>query len=247
VALSPYGAGATRVGRVGYGTRYVSPATLRTNAAVVRGGYYGGAFTRGWYRGYPGAWWPARWRVANYWTAPTWLAVGGFIGITAAPIVYDYGSAVVIENNNVYVNGEQTVTAPQYAQQAIDFADAGREAEPAGEDEWQPLGVFGLVQGDERLSQNIFQLAVNKKGVVRGNYYDAVADNNLPVYGSVDKKSQRVAWSVGKKKTVVFEAGLNNLTQDQTTVLVHYGKDETRQLALVRLEEPKEESKEVPN
>ena len=47
-----------------------------------------------------------------------------------------------------------------------------------------------------------------------------VADNNLPVYGSVDPQSQRAAWSIGKRKDVVFETGLNNLTQEQTSLLV---------------------------
>jgi hypothetical protein len=58
------------------------------------------------------------------------------------------------------------------------------------------------------------------------------------VYGSIDPKTQRVAWSAGDKKTVVFETGLNNLTQDQTTVLVHFGNDQTEQMMLVRLNEP---------
>jgi hypothetical protein len=43
---------------------------------------------------------------------------------------------------------------------------------------------------------------------------------------------QDVAWSIGDKKTTVFEAGLNNLTQEQTTLLVHYGKERTRQMIL---------------
>lgn len=58
------------------------------------------------------------------------------------------------------------------------------------------------------------------------------------VYGSVEPKTQRVAWSIGEKKDIVFEAGLSNLTQDQTTILAHYGKERTRQMTLVRLEEP---------
>jgi hypothetical protein len=102
----------------------------------------------------------------------------------------------------------------------------------------QPLGVFGLIQEDEKTAQRIFQLAVNKDGVVRGNYYDAVADNTLPVVGSVDKKSQRVAWSIGEKMDIVFETGLSNFTKDDSTVLVHYGKESTQQMILVRLEEP---------
>jgi hypothetical protein len=68
-----------------------------------------------------------------------------------------------------------------------------------------------------------------------------VGDNTLPVYGSVDPKSQRAAWSIGEKKNIVSEAGLQNLTQDQAPVLVHYGTDRTQQRALVRLEQPPDE------
>ena len=71
-------------------------------------------------------------------------------------------------------------------------------------------------------------VGVNKAGVLRGNYLDAVADNILPVYGSVDKKTQRVAWSIGQKKDIVFEAGLNNLTQEQTILLVRLEEPQKR-------------------
>jgi hypothetical protein len=47
------------------------------------------------------------------------------------------------------------------------------------------------------------------------------------VYGSVDKKTQRAAWTVGDRKEPVFEAGMANLTKSETTVLVHLGKDRT--------------------
>jgi hypothetical protein len=60
----------------------------------------------------------------------------------------------------------------------------------------------------------------------------------LPVYGQVDKKTQRAAWTVGDRKDVVYEAGAANLTQDQTTMLVHFGKDRTQQWTLVRLQQP---------
>ena len=145
---------------------------------------------------------------------------------------------MIIENNYVFVDGNQVATAPQYAEQATQFADVGRK-EPAKDDPWQSLGVFGMIQPDEKIAQRIFQLAVNKAGVIRGNYYDAVGDTTTPVYGSVDPKTQRACWSIGEKKTVVFETGLNNLTQDQSTLLVHYGIERTDQMILVRLEEPK--------
>ena len=78
---------------------------------------------------------------------------------------------------------------------------------------------------------------------MRGNYYDALADTTLPVYGSVNAKTQKVAWSIGDKKRIVYEAGLNNLTRDETTVLVHYGKERTQQMVLLRLEQGKDAKK----
>lgn len=254
VAVGPYGgvSGGVRVGAagavggvgvgVGHATHYVSPAAMRTQASYVRTGFYRPYFTTGWYRGHPGAWVAPNWRFTNFWVAPAWGSLSLYCGITAPPISYDYGSNVVIQNNTVYVNGEQTVSAEDYAAQAATVADVGRAAMPADDDVWQSLGVFGMIQGEEKMAQHIFQLAVNKASVIRGNYYNAIADTNSPVYGSVDPKTQRAAWSIGEKKDIVFEAGLNNLTQQQTPVLVHYGKDRTEQMVLVRLEQPKDDA-----
>jgi hypothetical protein len=98
------------------------------------------------------------------------------------------------------------------------------------------------VQGEEKTSNNLFQLAVNQAGVLRGNYYDALMDNTSPVYGSVDKQSQRAAWYIGDKKTTVFETGIYNLTKDQTPLLVHFGQDRTQQWLLVRMQQPNTQS-----
>jgi hypothetical protein len=38
----------------------------------------------------------------------------------------------------------------------------------------------------------------------------------------------------------VYEAGIANLTKDETTMLVHFSKDKSRQMTLVRIEAPKE-------
>jgi hypothetical protein len=242
IAIGPGGvyAGGTRV--VGHTTGYISPGVMRTSAFAVRTGGYYPYFNRAWYAGHTAAWFAPRW-VAGYnlWVPPAWNSLVTFIGIpTAVPVSYDYGSTVVINDNSVYVNGDAAGTPEEYATRATTIADAGRAAKPAETDEWQPLGVFGMIQPDDKVAQRIFQLAVNKDGVVRGNYYDAVADSNTPVYGSVDKKSQRVAWSIGEKKDIVFETGLPNLTKDESTVLIHYGKDRTEQQMLVRIEEPKD-------
>ena len=52
------------------------------------------------------------------------------------------------------------------------------------------------------------QLAINEKGILRGNYTDEITDNTLPVHGAVDKETQPAAWTVGGNKQTVMEAGL---------------------------------------
>ena len=60
----------------------------------------------------------------------------------------------------------------------------------------------------------------------------------VPLSGSVDKKKQRTAWKVDGSKAPVYEAGISNLTQAQTTMMVHYSKDRSVQMALIRVEDP---------
>jgi hypothetical protein len=104
------------------------------------------------------------------------IVTGSAASLTGAPY---YTDPAVIDNNNMHVNGDQTATAEEYAGQAAEFADRGRSAKPAENEEFQPLGVFGLIQGDEQMANHILQLAANKEGVICGNYYDAVSDNTL--------------------------------------------------------------------
>jgi hypothetical protein len=76
--------------------------------------------------------------------------------------------------------------------------------------------------------------------VLRGTYYDAVSDTTQNVTGQVDKKTQRAAWTIGDKKTPVYEAGLSNLLQRQTTILMHRDGGQVEQMLLVRVDDPKQ-------
>ncbi len=125
-------------------------------------------------------------------------------------------------------------------EQATVIADMGLQAKPSEKEDWVSLGVFGMVKGEETEANQIFQLAINKDGILRGNYYDALSDSTLPVHGAVDKKTERAAWTVGDRKETVYETGVGNLTKDETTMLVHFGKDRTQQWTLIRLEQPEE-------
>jgi hypothetical protein len=224
-----------------HSTAYWSTGYMGTRAGYVRGGFgYYGCFHPGWYAAHPGCWVAAGWAAGAAWAIPTYASIAGYCGLNvAAAPDYDYGSTVVVQNNNVYMNGNDVETADQFAQQATDIATQGINANPPASDEWKPLGVFALVQGDEKTSNNIFQLAVNKNGIIRGNYYDGLTDATTPVYGSVDKRTQRAAWTIGKSTDRVFDAGLYNLAQSECPCLLHLGTQTTKQLLLVRMEQPK--------
>jgi hypothetical protein len=205
----------------------------------VRGGFaHYNCFRPAWFTAHPGAWRAAAWTTAAFWTAASWATVSRTCGYVGEPYLYEYGTNVVYQGDQVYYDGEPVATAAEYAQQATNIATRGQRAEAPKDAEWTPLGVFGLVQGDEKAANNVFQLAINKDGILRGNYYNALTDTTLPVYGAVNKKTQRAAWTVGDQKDTVYETGVGNLTQPETQVLVHFGKDRTQQWTLVRLEAP---------
>ena len=153
---------------------------------------------------------------------------------------YDYGSNVTYQNNNVYVNGYDAGTSQQYYDSAEKLASAGAEAKASPEGDWLPLGVFAFTKPDQTSSDVSIQLAVNKQGVIRGNYTDNKTDKTQVIQGSVDKKTQRVAFTIGGDKTEVLEVGLYNLTKEEAPVLVHFGADRTEQMLLVRLKKPSE-------
>jgi hypothetical protein len=245
VAAGPYGAAryGARGAAVGHRTGYVAAGVRQGQAVAVRRGFgYYNAFRPAWFARHPVAWRAGAWTTAGaFWTGATWGAVSSVGGYTEEPYSYDYGTNIVYEGDQVYYDGEPVATAAEYNEQAVAIAAVGKKAEPAADAEWTSLGVFGVVQGEETNATNVFQLAINKDGVLRGNYYNALTDETQPVFGSVQKRTQRAAWTVGDRKEPVFEAGIGDLTQPETGVLVHFGADRTEQWSLVRLEEPKEQ------
>ncbi len=249
VAVGPGGVavGGSRAvaGRGAYGTFYASRGALATTGGAVRRNFaYYNTFTPRWYASHPGLWFAAGWTAGRIWAAPAWSSVSSFCSYPSEPTYYDYGETVVYSNDTVVINGETEIPAAEYSQQATDLAAAGAAAkvEPKADD-FQPLGVFAMVGEGEEKSTNLFQIAVSKDGVIRGNYYNALTDTAEPIYGSVDKKTQRAAWTVADRKFPVYEAGIANLTRAETTVLVHFSKDKSQQFTLVRIEQPEEAAK----
>ncbi|MFM7076616.1 MAG: hypothetical protein ACKO3G_11200, partial [Planctomycetaceae bacterium] len=227
-------------GAAGRGIRPYSINALNNRGNIVRnnfyaGGWYGG---RGWYGNHFNAWWPGAWwggfgvglgvGMLAGWGGFGW---GGGIGYAPlcswggygqAPVAYNYGSTICYQDDGVYVQGERVASADEYAQQASQLAaQGGADTKIAADDQWRPLGIFALVREEESSPSTFVSLAIDQAGILRGTYYDAVSDTQQNITGKVDKQTQRAAWTIGDKKTPVYETGLVNLTQQQTTVLVH--------------------------
>ncbi|WP_437230686.1 hypothetical protein SH661x_002093 [Planctomicrobium sp. SH661] len=201
----------------------------------------------------------------NYWwRGAGWGAVGGFMLGAAfdTPIYYSYGTGgnVVYQNDSVYVNGQDMGSSDAYYQSVAnlatvpqdeipqnssgtDNADANSGNAQGSGDDWLPLGTFSLsTSKEDKNPVRTIQLAVNKDGVISGTMYNSSTNQSWPVQGRVDKKTQQVAFTIGKQAGVVLETGIYNLTQPQTEVLVHYGSKQTQTDLLVRLDPPKDSS-----
>jgi len=229
-----------------------TPAQLATQGDMVRGAYGDrNAFNSGWWGAHPNAWRYAGYGNYGAWGATGWPAIAGWWGmpVDAVPVPYDYGNNITYQNDTVYYGTQPMETSVAYYQQAQSLAQSApvpsapsAKKNPPSDKDWKPLGVFSLVQGEQSNTNIMFQIAVNKKGAIKGNYYNALTNETKPISGAVDKKSMRVAWIIEGNKNVVYDSGLSNLLKEQSPVLVHLGKDKTQQWTLVRLQQPKKET-----
>jgi hypothetical protein len=222
-------------------------------------GYYG----YGW--GFPGVWYVPGWSTAAAWSFAGVASLGAFLGMADLASGGGGGgsstSNVTYNNNNVYVNGQPVGTSEQYYTQAQQLAQSGIDnyVQPAPDysdsssqvqdpdaptdsggaaANWQPLGVFALATPGQSSSNEMLQLAINKDGIIRGNYYNQLTNERSEVYGSLNKKTGRVSWTIGTNTATVFDAGIKDLTENDSSVLVHYSPTNTARMTLVRLQAP---------
>ncbi len=169
----------------------------------------------------------------------TWVSFGW-----TDPCYWDYGPGEYIYCNNgvVYVNGAWFEPAPVFYQRTLVLAQQAPvwTSVQAAQVEWLPLGVFAIAR-DGVADQNVLvQLAVTRDGVIGGNIFNQLTGESFPIQGTVDKQSQRAAWtytdSTGAQ--IVMESSIFNLTQPAATGLIHYGPDNIQVMELVRLEDP---------
>lgn len=181
-----------------------------------------------------------------WWWAPvTWGAITNFFYATSPPppVYIDYGTTVVYEEDTVYVNNKP-VPAEEYTEPVVELATtveqppAPMPAEEGKPQEWMPLGVFALAQEKQGDPVMFFQISVSRDGKISGGYESTLTGDKKPIAGQVDMKTQNVAWRIGENKTTVLTSTLANLTQDVSTVAVHFGENKVQNWLLVRMPEP---------
>ncbi len=210
-------------------------AWTAVNGSYTHWGYFG----PGYVNTYPNCWWPGKWAVAaTAWSIVAYNVAAPYCGCSESGTYYDYGDNVTYDNGNVYYGDEAVATEEQYYEEAGQIAAAG---EQSSDEEWLPLGVFAVIASpDQSQTEQVLQLALNQDGAIRGNFHDTTKDQVTPVYGSVNKETQRVALKLEGNDQLIVETGLYNLTNDECPILVHYGPDKQEQLVLIRLHQPEE-------
>jgi len=202
------------------------PAPLPTGAAGAAAGAPSTAFTPAWYARHPEAWRPAGsppdwWRIADPARVTNWLT---------QPVVRAGGAA----------DASQVATAAGGQPDAdglrsVLVLQAGHGPEAGGSD-WLPLGVFAVVPPGGGSAHNYQQLAVDRSGAIRGNFFDAVSDTVLPIAGSIDRSTLRAAWTVGANGSR-FDAAVAAFAAPPRTVTVTSG-DGSRGLELAPIDGP---------
>jgi hypothetical protein len=184
-----------------------------------------------------------RWQfnpASNWWKGATWGGVTGWVTGYSQPMSYSYGDNIYYEGDNVYYGDNVYATSTEYVQQAEQIAASAPPVDDA-ELEWLSLGVFALTQDGQSSGAEptmFLQLAISKEGIIGGTYQHTPTDNVQSVEGMADKKSQRVAVTVGGKSRPLIETGLANLAEDTAPCLMHFADGQTQQWLLVRLDDP---------
>jgi hypothetical protein len=202
-----------------------TPAATPTAAESV-------AFTADWYAKHPEAWRPAKspadwWKTADVATITAWLGQP----VTAAGTAADSGNAVAPAGGaDAGADGLQSVLVlPAGHQNAVGPADA----------DWLPLGVFAVVPpGTQESDQphNYQQLAVDRQGAIKGNFFDTISGTIQPITGTVDRTALVASWAVGANGSR-FTAPMRAFAGQPRTVSMSSG-GQPRDLQLMPVQRP---------
>ena len=150
------------------------------------------AFTPDWYSKHPEAWRPAK-LPADWWKTADVAKITGWLGqpVTAAGTTAGNGGVATAGGVDASADGLRSVLVlPAGHQNAVGPADS----------DWLPLGVFAVVPPgtqDAAQAHNYQQLAVDRQGTIKGNFFDAISGTVQPITGTVDRTALTASWTVG--------------------------------------------------
>lgn len=208
----------------------VDPATAKSRAESVRSSLEGRTqpFTPGWYAEHPNAW---------QYTHPyaEWWAVAGVVGLSnwLGYPVYAGGSTTATTSSATTTTATGTTTAAVESSASA----ASEAAAPPADLEWLPLGVFATAPKGAAQAHVYQQLAVSKKGELKGNYYDAISNTVQPVSGAIDRETRKATWTVGKSGGASFETTLDGLVKTPSSVTMKSGGS-VQEWELVQVQKP---------
>ena len=187
------------------------------------------------------------------WVWTDWGGLAAWLAISRQPIIYrnyyypteyystEYYTTTPPSENSLsedLVENEPADSAiddqGSTVEQIAELADLGKDLKEDPNRKWMPLGIFAITPNAEVASDIMVQLAVSKDGMVEGSYHNRPAEVTLPIYGAVDKKSQKVAWRI-KDGAILMETGLNGLTESGAKVKVVFEGDATEMWQMHRL------------
>lgn len=154
------------------------------------------------------------------------------------PVYYYYGS-----NGMIYYSehSDYTYLVPvgsnlRFIAEAVRIANAPRPLS-IPQSSWMPLGMYALSYDKEGtdMPSEYLTLAISKEGAVSGAYINVKNSETLEIQGTIDPKSQRVAWKFIDQDWPIMESGLYNLTKDESTLLVHTSSHRTEPRVIVRV------------
>lgn len=191
------------------------------------------AFTPDWYAKHPQAWRPTKssadwWKTADVATITAWLGQP----VTAAGTAAGNGGGVATAGGaSVGADGLQSVLVlPAGHQNAVGPADS----------DWLPLGVFAVVPPDAAQqsdqAHNYQQLAVDRQGTIKGNFFDMISGTVQPIAGTVDRTALTASWTVGANGSR-FTAPMRAFAGQPRTVSMSSG-GQSRDLELMPVQRP---------
>ena len=193
------------------------------------------AFTADWYAKHPEAWRPAKsqadwWKNSDVATITAWLGQPAQL-VMAAGTAADSGSAVATAGGaDAGADGLQSVLVlPAGHQNAVGPADS----------DWLPLGVFAVVPPgtqDTAQAHNYQQLAVDRQGAIKGNFFDTLSGTVQPITGTVDRTALAASWTVGANGSR-FTAPMRAFAGQPRTVSMSSG-GQSRNLELMPVQRP---------